>query len=97
MKRQREIALIEYIQFLESKGFKFDEGFYGFVHFGKGYTNASDYVVILAIEWTLKIKLTFDGAFFMAILELFVSENVETRKQAERVVEHFLVQMNGND
>lgn len=86
MEALKEQKLNRYITFLKSKGFRFHEDFYGFVQFGKGYTNADDEIVIWAIELTLKSKKTFDGAFFIALLELFVKENIKSRQEAIAIV-----------
>lgn len=74
--------LNNYISFLRSKGFRFGEEFLGFIQFGKGYTNANDKLLIVAIEITLKAQKTFDGAFFIALLETFQQEGVTGRREA---------------
>ncbi|WP_243290821.1 DUF6123 family protein [Bacillus sp. FJAT-47783] len=74
--------LNNYLSFLYSKGFRFGEDFLGFIQFGKGYTNANDKLLIAAIEITLKVQKSFDGAFFIALLETFQQEGIKGRQEA---------------
>ncbi|UII57940.1 DUF6123 family protein [Cytobacillus spongiae] len=76
----------EYLRFLQSKGFQFQEDAIGFIYFGKHYTSASDELINTAIEFTLKAQRTFDGSFYISLLETFVSNKVKTRKQAFQLV-----------
>ena len=70
----------EYIAFLQSKGFKLGEDAIAFIFFGKKFTKASDKLVIWALEWTLKMKQTFDGSFYLLLLERLVEENIEDKR-----------------
>ncbi|TXC93222.1 hypothetical protein FS935_03235 [Metabacillus litoralis] len=72
----------EYVDYLCAKGFILGEDAYGFIQFGKHYTDADDSMVNLAIELTLKIQKEFDGAFFISLLEMFNKELITGRKQA---------------
>jgi hypothetical protein len=72
----------EYLLYLESKGFSFGEDAIGFIYFGKAYTNASDELINTAIECTLKIQKRFDGSFYVSLLEMFVNNNIKTRREA---------------
>lgn len=77
----------DYLLFLKSKGFILGEDAIGFIKFGKAYTSASDELVIAAIECTLKIQQSFDGSFYISLLEMFMEKNILTKKQAIRFVE----------
>ncbi|WP_409301282.1 DUF6123 family protein [Peribacillus sp. SCS-155] len=78
-----EKTVEEYIEYLESKGFTFGEDAIGFIFFGKHYTNASDFLVNMAIEMTLKAQKHFDGSFYVSLLEAMKHGNVKSRSQAE--------------
>ncbi|WP_226666778.1 DUF6123 family protein [Metabacillus litoralis] len=77
-----EKTIKEYVDDLNAKGFVFGEDVYGFIQFGKDYTDANDTMVNIAIELTLKIQKEFDGAFFISLLEMFNKESITNRKQA---------------
>ncbi|MGJ7921850.1 DUF6123 family protein [Neobacillus sp. LXY-4] len=72
----------EYISFLLGKGFQFQEDAVGFIYFGKHYTNASDELVIAAIELTLKAQRQFEGSFYISLLETLMKNEVKSRKDA---------------
>lgn len=72
----------DYLQFLKSKGFIFREDALGFIYFGKQYTNASDELTNIAIELTLKAQKTFEGSFYLSLLELFIANNIQSRHEA---------------
>ncbi|EWG08380.1 DUF6123 family protein [Cytobacillus firmus] len=76
----------EYLQFLKSKGFQFKEDAVGFIYFGKHYTNASDELTNAAIELTLKAQKSFDGSFYVSLLETLVSKNITSRREAIKFV-----------
>jgi hypothetical protein len=78
----KENLLEEYIELLASKGFRLPDGDLYFIDFGRHYTDATDYQVKIAIEITLINQLSFDGSYFIALLESFVKENIHTKKQA---------------
>jgi hypothetical protein len=73
----------EYVEYLESKGFSFGEDDIGFIFFGKHYTNASDFLVNMAIEMTLKAQKHFDGSFYISLLEALKQNKIESRSEAE--------------
>lgn len=79
-------SLEDYLQFLASKGFLLQEDAIGFIYFGKHYTNAKDELVITAVELTLKAQLTFDGSFYMSLLEMFITNGITTKSEALRFV-----------
>jgi hypothetical protein len=79
-------TLEEYLHNLKGKGFQLREDAIGFIYFGKHYTNASDEVIMTAIELTLKAQKTFDGSFYMSMLETFISHQINTRKEAIRFI-----------
>ncbi|GLB57913.1 DUF6123 family protein [Cytobacillus sp. NCCP-133] len=76
----------EYLHFLKSKGFQFREDAIGFIYFGKNYTNASDELANAAIELTLKAQKSFDGSFYVSLLETLVSKNISSRHEAIKFV-----------
>lgn len=76
----------EYLHFLQSKGFQFREDAVGFIYFGKHYTNASDELANAAIELTLKAQKSFDGSFYVSLLETLVSKNITSRQEAIKFV-----------
>lgn len=76
----------DYLHYLEGKGFQFQEDAIGFIFFGKHYTNASDEMINTAIELTLKAQKSFDGSFYVSLLETLISNKISTRKDAIRFV-----------
>lgn len=75
-------TLDDYLLFLQSKGFFFKEDSIGFIYFGKALTNAPDELSMAAIEYTLKIQKSFDGSFYVSLLEMFMNNKLKTKKQA---------------
>ncbi len=75
-------TLEEYLLILRSKGFHFGEDAIGFIYFGKQYTEASDELIKIAIELTLKVQKEFDGSFYISLLETFKTNGIEERKDA---------------
>lgn len=73
--------LEDYLMFLKSKGFLLGDDAIGFIYFGRAYTNASDEITILAIEYTLKLQQSFDGSFFVSLLETFVQHKLTSKKE----------------
>lgn len=76
----------DYLRFLESKGFLFQEDAIGFIYFGKHSTNASDVLANTAIELTLKAQKKFDGSFYVSLLEMLVANKIKTRLEAIQYV-----------
>ncbi|KAB2338957.1 hypothetical protein F7731_01425 [Cytobacillus depressus] len=76
----------DYLSFLQSKGFQFQEDAIGFIYFGKHYTNASDELINTAIELTLKAQKTFDGSFYVSLLEMLISNGIKTKHEAIQFV-----------
>ncbi|MEW9109452.1 DUF6123 family protein [Cytobacillus gottheilii] len=76
----------EYVRFLESKGFQLKEDAIGFIYFGKHYTNAGDELVNAALELTLKIQKSFDGSFYMSLLEMLTTHGIKNRQEAIQFV-----------
>ncbi|MCU9613653.1 DUF6123 family protein [Caldibacillus lycopersici] len=85
-----EQSVGEYIQYLQGKGFPFEEDAIGFIYFGMQYTNSPDCLAIAAIEITLKAQKRFDGSFYISLLEALKKENVTNREEAFRFVEDTL-------
>jgi hypothetical protein len=81
-----ELSLDDYLLYLREKGFKFQEDVIGFIYFGKQYTQAQDPLIKAAIEITLKTQKTFDGSFYMSLLEFFQQNSIQNKKQAYRFV-----------
>jgi hypothetical protein len=80
------LTLEEYLHILKSKGFQLHEDAIGFIYFGKHYTNAPDEMINTAIELTLKAQKSFDGSFYMSLLETFIKNEIKTRKDAIKFV-----------
>lgn len=80
------VNLGDYVQFLEGKGFQFGEDAVGFIYFGKQYTNASEEIARTALELTLKAQKTFDGSFYVSLLELLTSNRITSRPGAIKFV-----------
>lgn len=78
-----DYSVEEYVSFLETKGFTFGEDAIGFIFFGKRYTEASDVLVNIAIEITLKAQKNFDGSFYVSLLENLKQKNITNKSQAE--------------
>jgi hypothetical protein len=76
----------EYLHNLQGKGFQFQEDAIGFINFGKHYTNASDELINTAIELTLKAQKSFDGSFYLSLLETLTANNIKTRNAALQYV-----------
>ncbi|MDZ5473181.1 DUF6123 family protein [Bacillus sp. 31A1R] len=76
----------DYLQNLIGKGFHFREDAIGFIYFGKQYTNASDELTNTAIELTLKAQKTFDGSFYVSVLETLMTNKINTRAEAIKFV-----------
>ena len=76
----------EYLHNLKGKGFQFQEEAIGFIYFGKHYTNAADEIITTAIELTLKAQKSFDGSFYMSLLETFIKNEISTRKEAIKFI-----------
>jgi hypothetical protein len=86
------LTVEEYLHNLKGKGFQLQEDAIGFIYFGKHYTNASDEILITAIEVTLKAQKTFDGSFYMSLLETLMANRIHKRKDALKFIkEHELV------
>ncbi|MFS0863313.1 DUF6123 family protein [Fredinandcohnia sp. 179-A 10B2 NHS] len=77
----------EYLQFLAQKGFVFGEDAIGFITFGQHYTAATDDIVNVAIEITLKAQKEFDGSFFISFLEMLKENKIINRKEAYKFAE----------
>lgn len=80
------VEIGDYLQLLESKGFQFDEAAIGFIYFGKQYTNATDELARTALELTLKAQKTFDGSFYVSLLELLTSNQITSRAEALKFI-----------
>jgi hypothetical protein len=86
------LTVEEYLHDLKGKGFQLQEDAIGFIYFGKHYTNASDEIIITAIEVTLKAQKTFDGSFYMSLLETLKANQLQTKKAALKFIkDHELV------
>lgn len=80
------VGLEDYLELLISKGFQFGEDAVGFIYFGKQYTSASDELARTAIELTLKAQKSFDGSFYVSLLELLTSNKITSRPEALRFI-----------
>ncbi|MED1467980.1 MULTISPECIES: DUF6123 family protein [Bacillus] len=79
-------SLEDYLDYLQGKGFQLHEDAIGFIYFGKRYTNASDEIINTAVEITLKAQKSFDGSFYISLLETLMVNKVKNRKDAIRFV-----------
>jgi hypothetical protein len=79
-------AVGEYIRNLQVKGFQFKEDAIGFIYFGMDYANASEKLVKIAIEITLKVQKRFDGSFYLSLLETLKSENIQDKREAYQFI-----------
>jgi len=79
---ERVNTVEDFLNFLTAKGFHFGEDVIGFIEFGQHYTSASDELVNVAIEITLKAQKEFDGSFFISLLERCKEHHVMTRTEA---------------
>jgi hypothetical protein len=80
------LTVEEYLHNLKGKGFQLQEDAIGFIYFGKHYTNATDEIIITAIEVTLKAQKTFEGSFYMSLLETLMVNQLKTRKDALKFI-----------
>lgn len=76
----------EFLHYLQGKGFQFHEDAIGFIYFGKHYTNAPDEMINTAIELTLKAQKSFDGSFYVSLLETLMLNRIKSRKDAIKFV-----------
>lgn len=79
-------SLEDFLIFLEDKGFKFQEDVIAFIYFGKRYTELPDHLIIIAIEFTLKSQIKFDGSFYLSLLEAIKEKKINSRKEAYHFV-----------
>ncbi|WP_112181127.1 MULTISPECIES: DUF6123 family protein [Paraliobacillus] len=79
---KNNVTLGDYIELLWEKGFKLTDEEVQFIYFGKQYTNANDWLIIMALKTTLQIQHQFDGSFYISLLELLQEKKVTTEKQA---------------
>lgn len=80
--KMEENILEDYVALLSSKGFRLTDGDLHFIDFGRHYTDATESQVKIALEVTLIQQLSFDGSYFIALLESFVKENITSKKLA---------------
>jgi hypothetical protein len=80
--KMEENILEDYVALLSSKGFRLTDGDLHFIDFGRHYTDATESQVKIALEVTLIQQLSFDGSYFIALLESFVKENITSKKRA---------------
>jgi hypothetical protein len=85
-KGKRLRTVDQYLNALQGKGFQLHEDAIGFIYFGKHYTNAPDELINAAIELTLKAQKSFDGSFYMSLLETFIQNKIRTRTAAIKFV-----------
>jgi hypothetical protein len=50
------------------------------------YANASEKLVKIAIEITLKVQKRFDGSFYLSLLETLKSENIQDKREAYQFI-----------
>ncbi|KKB37696.1 DUF6123 family protein [Bacillus thermotolerans] len=79
---KKKQSLDEYLLNLEARGFKFSDDIIHFIYFGKKSTNASDALMIVAVEITLKVQKEFDSSFFLSLVEQLAEQKIEDRQRA---------------
>lgn len=82
------LTVEQYVDNLKARGFQFQEDAIGFIYFGKRYTNANDELTNTAIEVTLKAQKTFDGSFYVSLLETLTANKITTRKAALQFIKN---------
>ncbi|WP_338749548.1 DUF6123 family protein [Bacillus sp. FJAT-52991] len=75
-------SVANYLLQLDDKGFKFSDDMIAFIYFGQRSTDASDHLVMAAIEITLKAQKEFDGSFYLSLLERLKEKKITSRKVA---------------
>ncbi|MFD1018430.1 DUF6123 family protein [Thalassobacillus hwangdonensis] len=85
MKQNHTLAY--FLEDMWTKGFKLSDEDVRFVYFGRNSTNAPDWKVIIALKATLQFQHTFDGSFYMSILEHLSKEGIQSRKMAWQALE----------
>ncbi|WP_071459911.1 DUF6123 family protein [Bacillus massilinigeriensis] len=75
-------TLDDFLYTLKSKGFQLGEDAIGFIYFGKHYTGQGDELINAAIEVTLKVQKTFDGSFYLSLLETFAANKITSKQEA---------------
>jgi hypothetical protein len=83
--------LEQFLATLKAKGFQLQEDAIGFIYFGKHFTNAPEDVIIAAIELTLKAQKSFDGSFYISMLETFTVQKVQSRDDALKLFNELLI------
>ncbi|HYK73937.1 MAG TPA: DUF6123 family protein [Pseudoneobacillus sp.] len=83
--------LEQFLATLKAKGFQLQEDAIGFIYFGKHFTNAPEDVIIAAIELTLKAQKSFDGSFYISLLETFTVQKVQSRDDALKLFNELLI------
>jgi hypothetical protein len=78
--------LEDFLATIRAKGFQLQEDAIGFIYFGKHFTNATDEVIIAAIEVTLKAQKSFDGSFYISLLETLSHQKISSRAEALRFI-----------
>jgi hypothetical protein len=74
--------LEDFLLKMKAKGFQLQEDAIGFIYFGKHFTNAPDEVIITAIEVTLKAQKSFDGSFYISLLETLSHQKIQSKAEA---------------
>ncbi|WP_028782984.1 DUF6123 family protein [Thalassobacillus devorans] len=85
MKQQYTLAY--FLEDLWAKGFKLSDEDVRFIYFGMNSTNAPVWKVIIALKATLQFQQTFDGSFYMGVLEHISTRGINSKKKAWKVLE----------
>ncbi|WP_433742755.1 DUF6123 family protein [Falsibacillus pallidus] len=83
---KKDLSLGEFLLDMKGRGFKFEQDAIGFIYFGQRSTDASDQLVKSAIEITLKTQKTFDGSFYISLLETLKENEINSRNKALQFV-----------
>ncbi len=79
------LSLADYLEHLWVKGFKLSDEQVRFIYFGKKYTEATDDLVRIALETTLRLQFQFDGSFYISLLELLKEHQITSFKEAKQL------------
>lgn len=79
-------SLADYIEKLWDKGFKLTDEQVRFIYFAKKYTNADEWLACIALEKTLKLKFSFNGSFYISLLEVLNEHQVKTKQEVIQIL-----------
>ncbi|KGX91936.1 hypothetical protein N781_02545 [Pontibacillus halophilus JSM 076056 = DSM 19796] len=84
---EQQHSLAYFIEDLWAKGFRLSDEEVQFIYFGKNYAQLPDWVVIFAVRATLQFQRSFDGSFYIGLLDYLHENSPQTRKEAWELLE----------